>query len=150
MRIEEVVGQRLREAREERGLTQEELGQRLAALLGKSWPRQTVSIAERGHRAFTALELLAFSVVLGVEVADLFRLPGDLDFVTTPAGAVPRSEIQQSAQATVPGADDLRGALRELVKAAQQMQAVGFVVDREARRMQDNLDRLLVSIHRQG
>lgn len=68
MRIEEYIGHRVRERREELDMTQEELGRKLGDLLGKPWPRQTVSTAERGARAFPAVELLALATVLRVPV----------------------------------------------------------------------------------
>lgn len=71
MRIEERIGKRVREAREQASLTQEELGSRVARWLGperKRWSKQTVSAAESGGRAFTAEDLFVLSFALGKPV----------------------------------------------------------------------------------
>lgn len=67
------VARRLKIARENRGLTQETLGRRLARF-GLPWSKATVNAAERSAetdrvREFTADELVAFSLALGVPVA---------------------------------------------------------------------------------
>ena len=40
VRVEEVVGLRMREIRDGKGMTQEQLGQEVGKMLGKPWPRQ--------------------------------------------------------------------------------------------------------------
>jgi transcriptional regulator with XRE-family HTH domain len=77
VRVEEVVGRRVREIRDGQGMTQEQLGQEIGKLLGKPWPRQTVSAAEAGRRAFTAVELVVLARALGVYVGNLFTPPID-------------------------------------------------------------------------
>jgi transcriptional regulator with XRE-family HTH domain len=72
VRVEEVVGARVRDIRDSQGMTQAQLGQAIGELLGKPWPRQTVSLAEQGGRAFTAVELVAIARALGVYVGHLF------------------------------------------------------------------------------
>ena len=67
MKIELAVGNRIRELRESQGLSQAQLGERLQ----KPWPRQAVSAAEQGRRAFTVAELSGLSAALGVGIADL-------------------------------------------------------------------------------
>jgi transcriptional regulator with XRE-family HTH domain len=64
MEVQELIGGNLRRAREERGLTQAQLGEGLGPLLGKPLARQAVYSAETGGRAFTAVDLVALSVVL--------------------------------------------------------------------------------------
>lgn len=86
MRIEEIVGHNVREAREAAGLTQEELGKKLENLLGREWPRQTVSAAEKGGRSFTANEMLAISLVTKVSVGSLFNPPLQARSVTFSSG----------------------------------------------------------------
>lgn len=53
-------------------MTQAEFGERVGRYLGRAWSRQTVSAAEKGGRAFTALELMVISIVLGIPVNVLF------------------------------------------------------------------------------
>jgi transcriptional regulator with XRE-family HTH domain len=75
MRIEEVVGRRLREAREEAGMTQQQLGEAMANYLEKKWPGQQVSLAEDGKRKFSAEELFALCEIL-MRPASYFFIPG--------------------------------------------------------------------------
>lgn len=72
MQVSEVVGVRMKDMRESRKMTQEQFGELLGELLGKAWPRQAVSAAERGLRAFTAAEIFAIALVLGVPPGHLF------------------------------------------------------------------------------
>lgn len=77
MTIEEVIGQRIQELRNQMDppVSQAEIGRRLGDFLSKPWPRQSVSHAEGGNRAFTAVELAAFASVYAVPVADLVEPP---------------------------------------------------------------------------
>ena len=64
MKVEDVVGTRIRAAREALGMSQRELGERLAAYLGRSLFAQAVSAMEQGKRDFVAAELLALAAIL--------------------------------------------------------------------------------------
>ena len=75
MRVEQVVGLQVRTRRDALGLSQAQLGTALAPLLGRPWPRQAVSAAERGERSFGAAELVAFAAVLNATVGDLLAPP---------------------------------------------------------------------------
>lgn len=98
MKVEELVGQRIREVRELQELTQEEFGKQLEPLLGKRWPRQTVSAAEKGARAFTAAEILVIAHTLNTTIDRLFQPPIDLKEVEVPSGkALSRREISRPA-----------------------------------------------------
>jgi transcriptional regulator with XRE-family HTH domain len=72
--IQIAVGKQVIQRREAAGWTQAELGARLEARLGRTWPRQAVSAAEKGRRAFTAAELFAIADALGCGVPDLLRV----------------------------------------------------------------------------
>lgn len=120
MRIEEVVGKRIKEVREARSLTQEEFGAKLADLLGKPWPRQTVSTAEKGQRSFAAAELLACSIVLGCDVAYLFRLPVDVDAVHTPAGVLTRKQIYEAERTGIPGGPQPNETAQEVLDEVEE------------------------------
>jgi DNA-binding XRE family transcriptional regulator len=76
MRPNEIVGNRMRQAREEVGLTQERLGQALGKYLGTPWKKQSVSAAEKGRRDFTPEELLTLSIVLRKPVSWFFMAAG--------------------------------------------------------------------------
>ena len=87
VRLEQVIGHRMRERREQMALTQEQAGQRIGELLGRPWPRQAVSAAEKGDRAFTAAELVAIAFALDTNVSWLLTpLAGGLG-VEMPSGA---------------------------------------------------------------
>jgi hypothetical protein len=77
MRIEEVIGKRIKEAREWDGLSQEQVGREMARYLAKPWPGQQVSVAEDGGRKFTAAELFALCMVLRRPASYLFLLNPD-------------------------------------------------------------------------
>lgn len=81
-----MIGGWIAEGREQTGMTQVELGERLGELLGKPWPKQAVSAAENGRRAFTAAELVAFAVALGCNVETLLEPPADVATVTLSDG----------------------------------------------------------------
>ncbi|MGY5069386.1 helix-turn-helix domain-containing protein [Streptomyces griseus] len=74
MKIEEAIGANLARLREEAGLSQAQLGNALGSYLEKPWSRQAVSGAEKGRRAFTAAELIALALSLGVSL-DFLLMP---------------------------------------------------------------------------
>lgn len=88
MKIEEVAGLRVAEARDRRKLTQAQLGEHLGALLGKPWSRQVVWSAEHGQRAFTAAELVALARALDTQIEELLLPPSDVTEVELAGGAV--------------------------------------------------------------
>lgn len=149
MRVEEVVGRRIREAREAQDITQEDFGKTLGRLLGKPWPRQAVSAAEKGQRAFTAAELVGIAVALGRDVADMFRLPADSETLTMPSGEVLTGRDVRGSVAPVE-ADEVREILRDFIRSADQMQRVGFHTAQRARQLHDTVDRLLTQTATRG
>lgn len=72
--VTRAVGANIRTYREAHGWSQTELGRRMRLHLGfdSDWPRQSVSSAEKGHRALKATELVALGRVLNVSISDLF------------------------------------------------------------------------------
>lgn len=87
MRVEGVIGANILARRRELDISQQELGTRLAPLLGKPWSRQAVSAAEHGERDFIAAELLALAVVLQVSLMQLVMPPPDVREVELRPGA---------------------------------------------------------------
>lgn len=81
MKIEKIIGYWLVQGRTELGLTQADVGERLGEYLGKPWARQSISAAEKGDRAFTAAELVAFAMVFGSTVETLIEPPPGVDSV---------------------------------------------------------------------
>jgi transcriptional regulator with XRE-family HTH domain len=138
MPIDELIGTRVRQVRKNRELSQEELGAKLAALLGSAWPKQMVSSVERGRRSISVKELLAFAVALDVPAWQLLE-PGDPEQiirvpVTTRHG---RRVIQMDGRAVV---EIFLGPLAgseapRVVQAASTLQA-------EAGRLRYRLDQL--------
>ncbi|MBY3792536.1 helix-turn-helix transcriptional regulator [Rhodococcus fascians] len=87
MKIEELIGLRAQRSREEQGISQPEMGRLLEPLLGSVWPRQTVSAAERGKRAWASSELFAFAHVLQVPVGHLMAPTAEVDEIELASGA---------------------------------------------------------------
>jgi transcriptional regulator with XRE-family HTH domain len=94
VRVEEIIGYRIRRRREAMELSQEQLGQRIGELLGREWPRQAISAAEKGKRSFAASELLAIAHVLGVSVGRLLSPPAETESIELASGCqLPRSAL---------------------------------------------------------
>jgi transcriptional regulator with XRE-family HTH domain len=108
VRAEQVVGERIRAYREAAGMTQEDLGRVVGALLGREWPRQAVSAAEKGSRGFTASELVAIAYALRINIAMLF-VPSMGDPEITLPGAALREADLMSTVLAVPGAEEDSG-----------------------------------------
>lgn len=134
MRVEEAVGARVREVREAKGMTQEQLGELLGMLLGKPWTRQSVYLAEKGQRAFTAAELLAIALVGTVSPLRLLMPPVNVTEIEFPGGhKISREELnrralddqdQQSIAGRIQHAADL------LIKAHSELLSTEITVDR--------------------
>jgi len=75
-RIEVVVGQRVRLAREDLRLSQQELGNRIGEVLGRPWSRQQVSDGERGSRDWRIGDLVAVATALNLHLG-WFVVPPD-------------------------------------------------------------------------
>jgi transcriptional regulator with XRE-family HTH domain len=95
VKLEEMIGARIRQARELRGWSQQQLGDELEPYLGRVWTRQAVSSAEKGGRDFTAAELIAFASVFRADVATLF-LP-DAPEVELPGCTLTAAELLERA-----------------------------------------------------
>lgn len=125
MRIEEVVGSRIAQARERRGMTQTELGKQLGKWLNTAWLPQAVWTAEKGKRAFPVADLVAFAHVLDVPVSYLLTPASpDVQEVQMPSKAMlPREAL---AEATLPSnpvgevLHDMQQALADLVAAQEK------------------------------
>lgn len=145
MRLEEVIGGNIRARREDMGITQEDLGRQVARYLGREWPRQSVFTAEKGGRSFTANELLAFALALGVSMRDLFRPPADEQVVTMSSGVSVDAGWLQLVGAPTDKESELQ-QLRQLLRDLESRQGNRLDEDRialryleSARIMLDNL-----------
>lgn len=75
MKVEKIIGDRIREARTKLGWTQAQLGTHMLAMLGQPWSGQAVSQAEKGRRDFRAVDLVALAVALNQPIEWFFRPP---------------------------------------------------------------------------
>lgn len=142
MQIEDVIGANIAEAREERGITQNDLGQQLGQYLEKDWSRQMVWAAERGKRAFTAVELVAFAHVLEVGVDHLLTPGVEVRDIEMPSGvSISRSELFEATLPSEPVREvfhDMQQALADLAgdfsNAQERMGSLSVLID-QARRL---------------
>lgn len=74
-RIEQVIGENIKRLREQKGMSQVELGEEVGLLLATKWVPQTVSAAERGKRQFIAAEMVVLADVLDCRIQYLFESP---------------------------------------------------------------------------
>jgi transcriptional regulator with XRE-family HTH domain len=105
VRIEEIVGERVRAKREELRWSQAELGERLGKHLGAPWSRQSVSAAEKGKRAFPVAEMIAFARVLDVTISYLLMPPANIDTVEMAPGVVAESAVIMRSTLPFKGTD---------------------------------------------
>ena len=127
--IEETIGARVALLRREHGLTQVELGRSLEPYTGLAWSRANVSNAENGTRAWTAGDVLAACMVLGVSPALLFTpLPGQVEGVEASSGRV-----------VTP--DELHGIITPANAASLSDESAAYVAA-EAKRLRAELARL--------
>lgn len=117
--IEATVGSNVRRSRHSLGLSQPDLGKRLAPLLGDEFSASQIGHLEAGKRSFRASELLALAVALETNVPALMR-PSDKGGVVTPGGEKVKGVRLESALGGV--AADVDVAAR-LVQATQTMSA---------------------------
>jgi 8-oxo-dGTP diphosphatase len=122
VRIEEIVGLRIRERREQMGLSQAQFGKLIGEHLGRAWSRQAVSGTEQGQRNFAAAELVTLAHVLGMSVGQLL----------TPPPGVERIEI-------APGIEAERDVLLTALVPA-------MAVDKPEEKLQETFTRLLKNI----
>lgn len=123
MKIEDVIGQRIADVRDTNKITQQQLADQIGELLGKTWSRQAVWSAEKGARAFTAVELIAFAHVLGVPVDRLLMPPTSVRTIDLPGGKqLDRSEIGKAALPRMSARtvfESMHETLRTLAQASQ-------------------------------
>lgn len=144
MRVEELVGQRVKQARERQGITQEQLGEWLEPLLGRPWARQAVSTAEQGKRAFTAAELVAIAYVVGVAPHVLLQMPPGVDAVEMPSGSfLTREDLSKAAHTGEGGpgvaAERVQQRLSELMQEVEGVNAKTKGIKRTIERLHDDI-----------
>lgn len=126
MRVEEFVGQRVRDRRNELGITQHDFGQKLAPYLGKAWSRSTVSVAENGGRAFAAAELIAISHVLSTTPGRLLTPPAGVESVEMPGGEeIPASGLAAVLVPRAPGGKPFDVTQDSLVALMDDLRTIG-------------------------
>ena len=123
MKVEQYVGQRIRDRRDELVMTQETFGREVGRWLGKPWSRSTVSVAENGKRAFTAAELVAIAHVLQTSPTYLLAPPAGVDEITMPSGATVDRDLLFSLVVTTPDSDVNLAAAEQALSALQERAA---------------------------
>jgi DNA-binding XRE family transcriptional regulator len=111
VRIEEIVGERVRAKREELGWSQAELGERLGKHLGGRWSRQSVSAAEKGKRAFP---------VADVTISYLLMPPPNIDTVEIAPGVAAERSVLMGTMLPFKGTDS--GGEKYLATAGRFLQ----------------------------
>lgn len=143
MKPEEMVGRRVAEIRERLGMTQQQLGEDLEPLLGKSWPRQTVSSAEKGKRAFTAAELIALAIVLKTQANRLLIAPIEMEELEMPGGLfVGRDTLSAVLGYRGGDVDERFHAIAATGKAVNAIREVASLTSERIRTDDAQLDRL--------
>ncbi|MBF6216055.1 helix-turn-helix transcriptional regulator [Nocardia puris] len=149
MKIERIVGERIRIAREAIGYSQPELGRRVGEALDKATPRQAVSAFERGERAFTASELFVFAQILRVPVSSLFTPPSGVGEVEVSSGTTyPTTVLDDLRVADNPAQEalyDLERLVDELTEANSRK---ADDATRE-RRTLSSIHALLIELHKE-
>ena len=140
MKIEEIVGQRIRERREQLALSQAMLGKLIGEHLGRDWPRQAVSAAEKGDRQFGIAEMVAFAHVLGVSIAHLITPPADVAAVQLAPGVSCERDVVIQAVIPLMAAD--KPLDRELVDAYSQLLLHSRQLSRAADGLQEDMERI--------
>ena len=98
------------------GMTQTELGKALQPFIGGiGWTRQAVLKAEKGHRQFTAAELLALAAALDATWPQLF---GSAEEVRLPSGKVMPPAV---IDALVSGSNKERDHTVRLIESARAL-----------------------------
>jgi transcriptional regulator with XRE-family HTH domain len=124
MDMHRLVGRRVAEARDRRGLSQAELGESMAQLLGegKAWSNKVVSFVETGQRQLDSSELLIVAACLDVPVYQLLT-PRPDEAVELPSG-----DLMDSAEVTRHVVGDARTDPR-LATVAGRMEVLAEVAD---------------------
>jgi transcriptional regulator with XRE-family HTH domain len=113
-----VVGHNVRKRRDLLGMTAATLGERIGAVFGKTWPRQTVYMMEAGDRSMIAAEVAALAQILETTPAQLLAPPLEADAVEVGTARIPRASLMFAAEDDSPA----EGVLRTL-RALQRSQS---------------------------
>lgn len=140
MKIEEIVGQRIRERREQLALSQAMLGKLIGEHLGRDWPRQAVSAAEKGERSFGIAEMVMLAHVLNVSIAHLVTPPAGVAAVEVAPGV--SCERNVVIQAVIPLMATDKALDRELVDAYSQLLLHSRQLSRAADGLQEDMERI--------
>lgn len=93
--LHQLIGARLRELREDAGLTQEEIAAQARVVGFVDWARGTVSMIEGGRRRVTLEEFLALPLILSYAGAGQWRL---VDLVGAETPAIISGEVALAAE----------------------------------------------------
>lgn len=146
VKIDELVGQNVRRAREDRRWTQTQLGENLEPYLGRAWTRQAVSVAEKGGRPFSVGELLALAQIFALPI-EWFLLPpaANVKIVSSEHRRGSLSARQLIDLLFDTGQDQLERRLQELPEKDRRQLAPGaadWPTDEEIEQARETLERL--------
>lgn len=144
--LDEWVGQRIREIREKRHITQADFADRMKERIKKGWTRQVVWQVERGEKPLSTRELMHVADVLAVTVVDLISSsePVEID------GVERRTDDLVSGESAMPEVegwarfDEAVTALRDCALAwARYQNAVDVVRNRvgDSERLREDIER---------
>jgi transcriptional regulator with XRE-family HTH domain len=143
VRIEQAVGSRVRERRDALHLSQAQLGERLGGMLGRPWPRQAVSSAEKGERSFGVAELVAFAAALDTTVSDLITPTGDEESVALGGAALPLRALRAVLATT--GREDVNlPAIEQTLSSLDDAIARGQAALGQALQLARQVDSLII------
>lgn len=146
MKVDEVIGLRVAEARRAAGMTQAQLGERIAEWLPGRWYRQIVQNGEAGRRPWSVVELFVLAKVLGLFVTDLLALPVTAEpRYTLPQGEVAAIDVlgrEASSDEQSMLLDALRNDMRNALRDSEHMFEVLRMSLGTFRSIADDLDRI--------
>lgn len=141
MRLEAVVGSNVARIRQNRRLSQPDLGRQIGARTGeRPWSRQSVSAMENGLRAFTARDLVMLAYLLEVPVSALLYVGPEVEEVELGSSfSLRRSDLEASGwqtDETTESLSSLASALGGLSERLAALQDAAYEADADAKRVQ--------------
>jgi 8-oxo-dGTP pyrophosphatase MutT (NUDIX family)/transcriptional regulator with XRE-family HTH domain len=151
VRIEEIVGQRIRQRREELELSQAQFGKLVGSHFGRDWSRQTVSAVEAGDRNFAAAELVMLAHVLQVSVGHLLTPPPGVEMIEVAPGVnAERDVVMLALVPAMAREDQAESKLQEaFVKLLRDIKLLNRAADDVAQDM-DHVQRLSMTVAQSG
>jgi len=145
--VEQTIGDRLRQARERAGMTQEALADKLAV------SHKTISAWERGRSGVGVAQLRQAAAVLGVDLLWLIGEDGVVEAKARRTSSRSTSTSTESRSLPVDSVQDLVEAFRDFSRATrlrEENEHLALMTIREAHTMIQRLTEQLTSAHVPG